>query len=191
MLAWLRQRETLRQRARSLYGSIVTQARSPILYRAWGVPDSNEGRFELITLHMVLALRRIGTEGEAGHVLGRALTELFVVDLDDTFREMSVGDLAVPRHVKRAVAVLYDRHAAYGAAFESGQESAKESALDEAVSATLGGLKGAEALDVAAISSYIRQAGAALDSQSGDAVLGGQLAWPEVQARSGEQTGAS
>ena len=186
MLAWLRQRETLRRTARSLYGSIVTQARSRAIYAAWGVPDSNEGRFEVIALHLVLVLRRIAKEGEAGQPLGQALTEAFVIDLDDTFREMTVGDMAVPRHVKRAVAVLHDRFTTYGAALDqTGQE-----ALDGAVTARLAGLPGAEALDVTAVAAYIREAAGALEHQAGASVLQGQLAWPQIHAGSDDQTDA-
>ena len=97
MLAWLRQRRDRRRTARSLYGSIVTQARSSGLYATLGVPDTHEGRFEIIVLHLVLVLRRLAREGERAERSGRALTEAFVVDLDDTLREMTVGDLAVPR----------------------------------------------------------------------------------------------
>ena len=97
MLAWLKQLGNRRQTARSLYGSIVTQARSPAFYARWGVPDTAEGRFEMIALHLVLVLRRLAEEGAAGHRLARALTEVFAVDIDDSLREMTIGDLAVPR----------------------------------------------------------------------------------------------
>jgi cytochrome b pre-mRNA-processing protein 3 len=103
MLGWLKRRRNVRRTARSLYGSIVTQARSHLAYERWGVPDTPEGRFEMIVLHLALVLRRLSKAGEAGRKLGQALTEVFVVDVDDTLREMTVGDLSVPRHVKRAV----------------------------------------------------------------------------------------
>lgn len=186
MLAWLRQRETLRRTARSLYGSIVTQARSPVFFADWGVPDTPEGRFEAIALHLVLVLRRLAAEGQPGQALGRALTEAFVVDLDDTLREMTVGDLAVPKQVKHAVAVLHDRYGTYGAALDSPGPGS----LHSAVQARFGELRGAQALDVAAISAYIREASGALTRQTGVEVLGGQLAWPQVHAGSGDRTGA-
>ena len=80
MLAWLKQLRNRRQTARSLYGSIVTQARSAGFYARWGVPDTLEGRFEMIALHLVLVLRRLAEEGEPGHRLARELTEAFAVD---------------------------------------------------------------------------------------------------------------
>ena len=94
----------------------MTAAREPVFYAAWGVPDTVQGRFEMIALHLVLVLRRLAAEGERASAWRRALTEAFVVDLDDGMREMTFGDLAVPREVKRAAAALFDRHRAYLAA---------------------------------------------------------------------------
>jgi hypothetical protein len=74
----------------------VTAARAHNFYAQWGVPDTVQGRFEMIALHVALALRRLDKEGAAGRRLGLALTEAFVVDMDDTMREMTFGDLAVP-----------------------------------------------------------------------------------------------
>ena len=69
MLAWLKTRRDRRQIARSLYGSIVTRAREPVFYARWGVPDTVQGRFEMIALHLVLVLRRLAAEGRPGRAL--------------------------------------------------------------------------------------------------------------------------
>lgn len=177
MLAWLRQRRNLRRTARSLYGSIVTQSRTKALYAQWGVPDTPEGRFEIIALHLVLVLRRFAREGGPGSTLGQALTEAFVVDLDDTLREMTVGDLAVPRHVKHAVAVLHDRYSTYGAALAA----PRNDALPGVVNDRLAALPGAEGLDVPRICAYIREVAGTLDLQPSAEVLGGVLAWPHLR----------
>ena len=116
MLTWLKSSRDRRQVARSLYGSSVTAARAHAFYAQWGVPDTLQGRFEMIALHVALVLGRLGAEGGTGRRLGVALTEAFVVDLDDGMRELTFGDLAVPREIKRAAAALFDRHAAYLAA---------------------------------------------------------------------------
>jgi cytochrome b pre-mRNA-processing protein 3 len=177
-LAWLKKLGYRRQTARSLYGSIVTQARSHGHYARWGVPDSTEGRFEMIALHLILVLRRLADEGEMGHRLARALTEAFVIDIDDTLREMTVGDLAVPRHVKRAVAVLHERYAAYGAALDA----ADRDGLLAAVRARLSALPGTERLDAGSLAAYIADAARSLKRQPGDDVLAGRLAWPQTEA---------
>ena len=157
------------------------------MYALWGVPDTPEGRFEMIVMHLVLVLRRLSRDSESGRALGQALTETFVVDLDDTLREMTVGDLAVPRHVKRAVAVVQDRYARYGAALDGAQG---EGLLYSEVVARLASLRGAGGLDAARICAYIREADRTLQRQTGAQILGGDLAWPELQAGTSDRTTA-
>jgi len=178
MLAWLKQALNRQRTARSLYGSIVTQARSRAIYRDWRVPDTIEGRFEMIALHLILVLHRLAREGEDGHLLGRALTEIVATDIDDNLREMTIGDMAVPREVKRAIAAIQDRHAAYAPAIAaSGDEP-----LSAVVLATAGGLDGAEGLDTGAICAYIRRASRRLGETSLPDLLEGRIAWPDAGA---------
>jgi cytochrome b pre-mRNA-processing protein 3 len=184
MLTRLKLWRDRQQKARSLYGSIVTQARSRILYAHWGVPDTAEGRFEMIALHLVLVLRRLGRDGERGQRLARALTETFAVDLDDNLREMTVGDLAVPRHVKRAVGALLERHASYGAALAAPEGDSAGEPLAAAVEARLGGLAATGAamgdLDVPSICAYIKRVSRSLDLLPSAEALAGHIAWPHV-----------
>jgi cytochrome b pre-mRNA-processing protein 3 len=178
MLAWLKQLGNRRQTARSFYGSIVTQARSPAFYAIWRVPDTIEGRFEMITLHLVLALRRLAEEGPGGHRLARELTEVFAADIDDSLREMTIGDMAVPREVKRAVAVLHDRYAIYGAALDTAPEGEE---LAAALGARLAALSGADNVDAASLGTYMADAARSLQQQAGNDVLAGRLVWPQTE----------
>src|SRR5207244_1769191 len=74
-----------------LYGAIVAQARSPVFYGRYGVPDTVNGRFEMVVLHTILVLRRLKEEpGLRG--LGQALFDAFCADMDANLREMGVGD---------------------------------------------------------------------------------------------------
>jgi cytochrome b pre-mRNA-processing protein 3 len=176
MLTRLRLWQDRHEKARSLYGSIVTQARSRSFYAHWGVPDTAAGRFEMIALHLVLVLYRLGQDGRAGQRSARALTEAFAVDLDDNLREMTVGDLAVPRHVKRAIAALHERHASYGAALAAADDGPMAAALR----ARLGAAGASEALDAGRICAYIRQVSHRLDLLPGAEVLAGRIAWPQI-----------
>ena len=175
MLAWLKTRSNQRQIARSLYGSIVTRAREPVFYSVWRIPDTLQGRFEMIALHLVLVLRRLAAEGPAGQAVARSLTEVFVVNLDDSMREMTIGDLAVPREVKRAAAALFDRHRAYLVALEAGTDGP----MVEAFKAQWAYLDQAGVLDVQTLSHYVRRTASALDQQPASLILAGQLAWPQ------------
>jgi cytochrome b pre-mRNA-processing protein 3 len=176
MLAWLTQVRERHRNARSLYGSIVTQARSHRIYEDWRVPDTVEGRFDMIALHLAMLLRRLRREGAAGHRLGRALTEVFASDVDDNLREMTVGDLAVPREVKKAVGALQERCAAYETAFASRTGEA----LGATIRARIGASSPAQDLDVGAICAYIGDANRQLEALSGPDILAGQVVWPRI-----------
>ena len=114
----------------SLYGAIVAQARSPAFYQSYGVPDTVTGRLEMIMLHAVLVLRRLQTEnGGGGRELGQGLFDRFCRDMDDNMREMGVGDLAVPRKMRRIGEAFYGRQATYGAALAATDDEAMIAAL--------------------------------------------------------------
>ncbi|CAA2141531.1 ubiquinol-cytochrome C chaperone family protein [Hyphomicrobium sp. ghe19] len=113
MLRWLRQRAETSRKAEELYGSVVAAARQPAFYGALGVPDTPEGRFELVALHLFLALEGLRGRGAAAEGLARRTIETFVIDMDDCMREMGVGDLTVPKKVKRAAAAFYERASVY------------------------------------------------------------------------------
>src|ERR1700687_4060447 len=100
----------------SLYGTIVAQARAAPFYRIYGVPDTVNGRFEMVVLHTVLVLRRLESEPVSGRRLGQALFDRFCRDMDGSLREMGIGDLAVPAKMRKIGEAFYGRQAAYGAA---------------------------------------------------------------------------
>src|SRR2546430_14212465 len=80
----------------AIYGMIVAQAREPLFYRAMGVPDTVNGRFDMVLLHLWMVLRRLRPV-EGGSGLSQALFDHFFADMDDNLREIGVGDLTVPQ----------------------------------------------------------------------------------------------
>jgi cytochrome b pre-mRNA-processing protein 3 len=174
MLAWLRRSRTLRQTARFLYGSIVTAARQRVFYEDWGIPDTVAGRLEMILLHLCLAQRRLGAEGEEGLRLARALSEVFVVDMDDAMREMTFGDLSVPRQARRAATALFDRWGAFRAALAEGDDHPLEEALREAIAY----LDPQGRIDRARLARYMRRAAEAIDAEPTARILAGEFPWP-------------
>ena len=108
----------------ALYGMIVAQARSPAFYRIYGVPDTVNGRLDMIVLHLVLLLRRLAGRATPLRALGQALFDRFCRDMDDNLREMGVGDLAVPKEMRRIGEAFYGRQAAYGAALDAPDDAA-------------------------------------------------------------------
>ncbi len=105
----------------AIYGMIVTQAREPLFYRDLGVPDTVNGRFDLLVLHLWMVLRRLKPiEGGAG--LSQALFDRFCDDMDANLREMGVGDLTVPKRMQAFGEAFYGRVAAYDLAVTDGRE---------------------------------------------------------------------
>ena len=163
----------------SLYEAIVAQARSEPFYRDHGVPDTVNGRFEMIVLHLVLVVARLQAEGEDGQELARAMLEAFVADVDDACRRLGIGDMGVPRHVKKATAAVLERGTIYRVAM-----AAPRSAEDDALADAIGAHAWGEPLpdDPAgrrALADYVRRAVASLDAQPGERIVAGMVTFPE------------
>ena len=101
---------------------IVAKAREPIFYRDLGVPDTVDGRFDLILLHLWMVLRRL-RQGEGGPDRAQALFDRFCIDMDDNLREMGVGDLTVPKRMQAFGEAFYGRAAAYDLALSEAREN--------------------------------------------------------------------
>lgn len=126
MLEWFRARTRNRRTALEIYGALVAAARAPHYYAHLRVPDTPEGRFEMVCLMMFLVLERLKAVPGDGEALTRQVIEAFVIDMDDCLREMGVGDLAVPKRVKRAAAAFFQRGGAYREALNEGQDGELE-----------------------------------------------------------------
>jgi cytochrome b pre-mRNA-processing protein 3 len=88
------------------YRSIVAQSRQVRFYADWGVADTVTGRFDMVSLHLALYLRRLKNEPTA-RLFTQALVELFFKDMDRSIRELGVTDLGVPKKVKAMGNVFY------------------------------------------------------------------------------------
>ena len=107
-------------RVRALYEEVVELARAPHWYVAGAVPDTIDGRFDMVALVLCIVLLRLEHEGDAGRAPAVHLAELFVDDMDPQLRQMGIGDLVVGKHVGRMMGALGGRLAAYRAAFYDG-----------------------------------------------------------------------
>src|SRR5262249_5341195 len=120
----------------ALYGAIVAQARTPEFYLTFGAPDTAEGRFDLIVLHLALFCRRLGREGlgsEGAHGLAQSLSQgvfdMFCRDMDHSLREMGVGDLTVPKKMQKLGEAFYGRLEVYDRALAEPGDDALTAAL--------------------------------------------------------------
>ena len=124
-----RGRDACAAAADRLYAEMVDRARSRRFFAELGVPDTPEGRFEMIALHVALLLRRLRAEGAAGAALAQALFDLMFADMDAALRELGVGDLGVGRQVKRLAGQFYARLAGLDRALGDGRPEALAAAL--------------------------------------------------------------
>ena len=155
----------------ALYGALVDQARSPVFYTDMGVPDTAEGRFEMVALHVHLALRRLRAGGEAGKELGQELFDVLFDDMDQTLREMGVGDLSVGKKIKALASSFYGRMQAYDEGMADGDGGKLEAALKRNVI-----LDTADAdANAAALAAYVREAESELSGQPVEEMMAGRV----------------
>jgi cytochrome b pre-mRNA-processing protein 3 len=103
-----------------VYAAIVAASRSAPLYGAMGVPDTVMGRFESLVLHVGLTLRRLKELPTPADSLAQELVDRFFAGLDSAMREIGIGDVSVPKKVKKLAQAFYGRLAAYDAALSEG-----------------------------------------------------------------------
>ena len=119
-----------RDAAGDLYRTLVAQSRMPEFYTSGGVPDSLDGRFDLVALHVALVIARLKRSALAQNDLAQALFDEMVANLDVGLREAGVGDMGVGRRMKKLVSAFYGRAQAYDQALDQPEEGALVEALE-------------------------------------------------------------
>lgn len=104
--------------AENLYEKIVVRARESRFYSNYGVPDSVDGRFEMVVLHAFLVLRHLKPRHGKENELGQALFDVMFEDMDLSLREMGAGDMGVGKRIKAMVRAFYGRIASYEAGLD-------------------------------------------------------------------------
>ena len=151
-----------------LYRAIVARGREPAWYRAGQVPDTLDGRFDMIAAILSLVLLRLETEGESGKGPSVLLTEIFIDDMDGTLRQLGVGDYVVGKHVGRMMSALGGRLAAFRAGREVGS-------LAEAVSRNIFHEAPPSDAALAFVAGGLEHFAAGLDGAPAASVLAGAL----------------
>jgi cytochrome b pre-mRNA-processing protein 3 len=113
----------------TLYGKAVAAARDPHFYATLGVPDTLDGRFDLVGLHVSLLIRHLRRLPAPGPALAQAVFDAMFGDMDVNLREMGVGDLSVGKRVRAMWEALHGRAMAYDSALDANDLPALEAAL--------------------------------------------------------------
>lgn len=183
---WFR-RDPTQAVAEALYGAVVAQARRPEFYTRCGVPDTVDGRFDLIAVHVFLLLHRLKHDHPAAADLAQGVFDTMFQDMDHSLREMGAGDLGVGRRVKAMVQGLYGRIAAYEAGL-AGAGGELEAALRRNLYGTTDPAPGC----TAAMAAYMRAQAAALAGQTLAMLMAGEIAFGEPPTpAAGEAQGAT
>jgi cytochrome b pre-mRNA-processing protein 3 len=171
-----------RKTATRLYNAAVAQARLPVFYKTLNVPDTVDGRFDLLSLHVFLIVNRLNKAGRAGTKLSQSLFDLMFMDMDRSVRELGVGDLGVPKHIRRMMKGFNGRCIAYADALRSPVQGDLREALRRNVYGTFSGQTGnrlgLEPVLLATLGDYVRDAAAYLGALPDDAVLKGEIDFP-------------
>lgn len=168
-----RGRDTARHGA-VIYSGLVEQARRPEFYESLDVPDTIDGRFDLIVLHAGLFLPRLKAARGEGKALAQATFDQMFANMEQSLRELGAGDMSVPKKIKGMLQAFYGRAAAYDTALKQGDVAALREALKRNV------YRGADvtAPKLDALATYVRAAAEALKAAPEADLVAGTFAWP-------------
>jgi cytochrome b pre-mRNA-processing protein 3 len=183
IFAQWRARRASRALIEQILGEIVAAARRPALYQALGAPDRIDCRFELLTLHAGLVLRRLAALGGVADAIAQDLVNWVFTHFDDTLREMGLSDIAVAKRLKAMGSAFYGRNAAYAAALDDGSPAD----LAMALARNVYGAAGDEAEPKAeALARYVVSLDAALAAIPLEAFATGRFRFPPGSIAAGD-----
>lgn len=152
-----------------VYSAIVAQSRHPVFYAKWGVSDSVNGRFDMISLHLCLLLRRLKTGDPKTRVFSQTLFDLFFQDMDESLREMGAGDMVVPKRIQQMGELFYGMLAKLTEALDNKSAADLRSTLSRNV------FDGEEPASLALLEAYVIALDKELQAIQADTILSGKL----------------
>jgi len=156
------------------YGLLTAAARRPVLYAELGVPDTVMGRFEMLSSVLILYFRRTRASGRTGQEIAQEIVDAFFEDVDHSIRELGVGDVAIPKRMKKLAGMFYGRLETYSAALESRDAVA----LTEALRRNLHPEPAVSEVSMQELATYLLQAEAVLAACDETLVEAGMLDLP-------------
>lgn len=183
LVSRIKQRAAREEACYALYRSAIEQARLPRFYSELGVDDSVDGRFDLLTLHVYLILRRLNQAKEpqqAGpaSALAQEIFDLMFADMDRNLRDMGVSDLRVGKKVKAMAQAFYGRVAAYDAALDAEDGAALATALERNVYRG----EGAACPGAIGLADYVRECVHDLAAQDLTEIQAGAIRFPRPES---------
>ena len=97
----------------ALHAHVVEASRQPELYGEGGLPDTMEGRFEALVLHVLVVLRRLRQLPAPADDVAQEFVDAVFAHLEIALREMGIGDFGVPKRMKKLASAFFDRTSKY------------------------------------------------------------------------------
>ena len=172
-----RERQANRAITEALYAQIVAAARQTVFYSEWNVPDTPLGRFEMVSLHMFLFQHRMRGAAGASAEVAQVLIDEFFLDVEHSLRELGVGDVGVPKRMKKLAKMFYGRTAAYDDALERDDRDGLAAALARNVRP--------DAVvwpEASRLASYVVEANHGLAAQQSESIVSGTVVFPVAKA---------
>lgn len=102
------------------YAALTSVARTPFFYSDLSVPDTVMGRFEMLSVVLILFFRRTAKAAQSGQEIAQEIVDAFFEDVDHSIRELGIGDQGVPKRMKKLAGMFYGRLESYAAALDDG-----------------------------------------------------------------------
>ncbi len=178
MFGLFRRKNPYEQPARDLYAAAFQRAREAVFYSEFQVPDTLDGRFDMLLVHLFLITNRAAAEGLQGRQLSQALFDVTFADMDQGLRENGIGDMGLPKHMRRMMLAFNGRMHVYSAAVEKDH-------LVEALERNLyGSIENIDRAILAGMRGYMLDNMEFLKAQKSSKLLEGQVSFaPLEQAR--------
>jgi cytochrome b pre-mRNA-processing protein 3 len=173
-----RHKKANRRIVEHIYGELTRAGRCEAFYAEHGVPDTVMGRFEMIAAQMIVFLRRTGSGSPALKDLAQEIVDAFFEDLDHSMREIGIGDMGVPKRMKKLARMFYGRYEAYAPALDAGDREGLAAALARNVHPKTepAAMTDADRLGMLAVANRLIAAAAAFDTTSEADLLAGRIA---------------
>ena len=182
MVTWtilnrLLSRSRFSERAHLLHETIVEQARTPTLFRRHAIPDTFDGRFEFLLLHVLVVMRRLKAVGAEGEVAAQELFDLVFADFDRALRESGVGDLRVGSKIRRMAQAYFGR----ARALDDALADALPDVLCDMLERNVYGTVSVESGTICGLASYVRRQVMHLDGVADQCIVTGHIDFAKVK----------
>lgn len=160
------------------YAALTAASRQPMFFLDYGVPDTVMGRFEMLSVVMILFFRRTSKSPVSGQQLAQEIVDAFFQDLDHSIRELGIGDVSVPKRMKKFAGMFYGRLESYAKALDAADEEALADALARNIHPTA-----QEGHEMGALATYMIEAEKVLAGIPEEAIETGALVFPVPSAK--------